>query len=515
MIEAIIIKDTIQNVCFVSGDLKMKGNSYKLHKGCACLLGFIILVFCSTKTFEINLNWKLKASSILPTLPIDSRVTQRLNNFDHNATRSISKSASMYTVIKFRLIFTMGLEGTGHHLIDSLFSIMKKNSLLSHHFTHQIHAHGGCGPEWIQFSDFTNESFAHFATNNQDFLNAHTNHTLYYQIKSTVTDAYSNVISKLSKSRSQTKDTQSKNFKNFYTEYFYTHAHSNDTRSVLVIPFRSIVSYPFCELKIERHPNIVQLYTLIKKIQSEINSLKNFNSSSQVSENTNYKGYTLQLDLRVIVMYRSFIESITSACRRFADCSKRINFYNQVSLPIMMHQLSFFDRYIMHSSCDITCNDSNFWMNHSDDSSLKRSNILQKKWSFIENKFFEMKLNQHSNEHNNSFCKVLFFNKIDLNDSDLVKRLLHFFGLPLDDEYVESLSLSLKILLERRQTNKLKLNNSVDVWKHFSKRYNDEQTDMIKQLYYSRNESKWENISKDKFFESEQWPMFFMENYQL
>ena len=439
---------------------------------CACL-GFIVVLLVLYVEFinkSRNINTIFSQHTSLSATKFDTNQATIDENTMHNDGNHIKSPMT----IMFRFIFIMGLEGTGHHFMSELFNLLRtdKHNVLSKYFIDRPHSNDKratplCLPH-------ENSSFA------QGFIfKKRSKSSLYYGLKSDILyilkdKSHVSKIKKTIASNNMFDDDRNTNGNtNIDTNGKTTSANTNTDRNAntmtidgskdnnnynynpwpLIIMPKHYPSYHFCSVKKKMHPNIIEIFLLLKLIENEINNDKNL---------VDKKEFVIEFDLSVIVMYRSFINSLYSACTRFSSCNARINSFHDISLPMMMRQMYFFIKYInndnhnndnhndnhvtYYSQSNITfnVNNTNYITNITQYRDYSNLDYYQKSLNDeIEQKFFNF-VNTNKNINIDSAIKVLYYDKmLEYTNSwqvmPLAINLLQLLGIPTIEENIEAM----------------------------------------------------------------------------
>ena len=355
--------------------------------------------------------------------------------------------------IGFRFIFVMGLEGTGHRFMNQLFDSIRRNkkNILSKYFVDRPHS----------FSQFTTPICTRDgpSTFDQGFiLESDGKHSLYYGLKADILYMLKqkpemlNIIETIAHARNSSSKFGNKLELNDHVSYKYNYDYN--PWPLIIMP-KQKPSYPFCTVKKKMNPNIIELFLLLKSIENEINNNIHFVNKSK---------YIIQFDLSVIVMYRSFINSLYSSCSRFGGCKLRFESARDNSLPMMMRQMYFFIKYINnhnHTYNNRIKFDQRPWNYISNITKYRDYNDLnyygKQLNNAIEQEFFNL-LNYYKDINIDSAIKVLYYDRMleYTNKSQvmpLANNLLQLFGIETTEKNVAAMGNSIFYTLHRLETS--------------------------------------------------------------
>ena len=400
----------------------------------------------------------------------------------HSAT-TVTTTGNTIKKLKFRYIFIMGLEGTGHHFLAKIFDQFRdnknKDNMLSKYFVNR--------PQSDKSLDLCSigSSFAQgFTLKNRD------SKSLYNSLIQDIRYAI-------------------KNQQNY------------DLNQSLLIAPKLNPSYSFCSSKKKyQAPNIIEIFLLLKTIENEMNSN---NNDIQIS-----------FDMSILVSYRTFINSIYSACLRFGDCNERINRYYNISLPMMMKQMYFFIENIYNN-------------NHNDDSYISKLDLSNYN-DYSENDFYEKNFNdviekkylqsnfvsktKDDNDNDNNFAigsdiKILYYDKIfEYNNLDnftlMATNLANLFGIQRTHDNILKIANiffnqvnSIELAAQKQSSISVKRNEKLATGQNMSVKWNTlsqyQSMDYLIQEFYSTDENDKQTVlQQTRTFESKLWTLFYI-----
>ena len=381
------------------------------------------------------------------------------------------------TRIFFRYIFLMGLEGTGHHFMGKIFDQIRdntnKDNNLSKYFVNRPQS-----DKSLEFCEI-GSSFAQGFT-----LKDRGPKSLY---------------------NSLVRDIR----------YASTRKENYDLNRTILIAPKLNPSYPFCTAKKKyQAPNIIEIFLLLKSIEKEINN-------QLILSNMNIK---ISFDMSIVVSYRTFINSIYSACLRFGDCNTRINRYYNISLPMMMKQIYFFIDNIYNNNI----NNNNTKINLSNYNNYNKIDFYEKKKNdIIEKKFLDFISNKNNSVKMNSNIKVIDYDKIfEYNNLThftlLASNLANLFDIPNTQENILKISTIFYNQVNRittqaqqqsnisvEQIHKLATGTNMSVKWNVLNQF--QSVDDIISQFYSKDENDKEIVLKQTgIFKSKLWTLFYL-----
>ena len=447
-----------------------------------------------------------------------SEILRANTSLDENSLDENVSSKEYY--ISYRYVFIVGLEGSGHHSLSTILkSLLKENNIVSKYFQMKKKLSPKvrtCPPSSYR---------------NGQLLKQRTNDSLHYFLKT-------QILFDLEKKRQMHQNINLNDSENDTSLY-------NDTNRINIIPGLQQISYPFCSLSARSHPNIIELFLLIKTVEKEINNL-----------NENF--FNITFDLSIIVLNRIFINSIYSACDRFSNCEKRVSFYGKISLPILMRQMYFYIKYIHNNNMENKQNKVKYVDDidnyNSNNFSLKYINYDKKDMKDYRNinDIVEQELLSKINDINNndnSNIGIMFYDKIMQTCFDskncsnnsggeckrqietFSKNLLNLLKIPLKDvlinQTVNTIDQLFREMMEAKKNNSLyrvhhgnfqqnttkdqvTVKNKLQTLTQFASR-----DDFIKWYYSQDIKDKHFTVENFQNFQSKIWNLFYIPQIAL